>query len=123
MPPEIPQSAAEILRGYDAPLPPPSPPRTFRIEDLPNIWTLTPKAVDWVAESLIPDGAITLLCGDSGVGKSTLALALAGAVAHGQPFLGRSTKQRGVLYVDRENPDYVVQARVRSLRIAEIECI
>ena len=122
MPPDIPQSAAEILRGYDAPLPPSSPPRTFRIDDLPNIWTLTPRAADWVIELLIPDGAITLLCGDSGVGKSTFALALAGAVAHGQPFLGRAAKQRGVLYVDRENPDYVVQARVRSLRIAETDC-
>ncbi len=122
MRPDIPKSAAEILRGYDVPQPPPSPPHTFRIDDLPNIWTLKPKAADWVVESLIPDGAITLLCGDSGVGKSTFALAMAGAIAHGQPFLGRTTRQRGVLYVDRENPDYVVQARVRSLRIAEIEC-
>lgn len=119
MQPDIPKSAEEILRGYDAPQ---SPPRIFRIEDLPNIWTLKPKSADWVVESIIPDGAITLLCGDSGVGKSTFALALAGAVAHGQSFLGRVTKQRGVLYVDRENPDYLVQARVRSLRIAEIDC-
>lgn len=119
MRPDIPESAAEILRGYDAPQ---EAQRIFRIENLPNIWTLEPKAADWVVESLIPDGAITLLCGDSGVGKSTFALALAGAVAHGQPFLGRASKQRGVLYVDRENPDYIVQSRVRSLGIAETEC-
>lgn len=91
----------------------------WRIEDLPSIWDLEPRAPEWIVEGLVPGGAITLLSGDSGVGKSTLALALAGAVAHGEPFIGRATRQSDVLYIDRENPDYIVQERLRTLGIRE----
>src|SRR5258708_8594351 len=75
----------------------------FRIEDIPSVWQCV-ASIKWIIEGLIPAAAVTLLCGDSGIGKSTLALALAGAVAHGKPFLGRATAQRPVLYVDRANP-------------------
>ena len=90
----------------------------FRIEDIPSVWTCE-ASVTWLIDNLIPEAAVTLLCGESGTGKSTLALALAGDVAHGKPFLGRSTIQRPVLYVDRENPLSVVRERLHRLGIVE----
>jgi AAA domain len=90
----------------------------FRIEDIPSVWQCD-ASVEWLIEGLIPEAAVTLLCGDSGIGKSTLTLALAGAVAHGKPFLGRSTTQRPVLYVDRENPLSVVRERLHRLAVVE----
>jgi predicted ATP-dependent serine protease len=74
-------------------------------------------SVTWLIDRLIPERAVTLLCGDSGVGKSTFALALAGSIARGKAFLGRATQQRGVLYVDRENPLSVVRERLQRLGI------
>lgn len=91
----------------------------FRIEDIPSVWNCE-ASTKWLIDGLIPEAAVTLLCGDSGVGKSTLALALAGAVAHGKPFLGRASAQRSVLYVDRENPLAVVRERLDRLGIVEI---
>ncbi len=93
-------------------------PRQFRIEDIPSIWQCQ-ASTTWLIDRLIPEAAVTLLCGDSGIGKSTFALAVAGAVAHGQAFLGRGTVQRPVLYVDRENPLAVVRERIDRLGIIE----
>jgi Bifunctional DNA primase/polymerase, N-terminal/AAA domain/Primase C terminal 1 (PriCT-1) len=90
----------------------------FRIEDIPSVWQCE-ASTKWLVDNLIPESAVTLLCGDSGIGKSTLALALAGAVAHGGLFLGREIEKRPVLYVDRENPLAVVRERIERLAIAE----
>jgi RecA-family ATPase len=64
--------------------------------------------------------AVNLWTGESGDGKSTLALALAAAVATGQPFLGRATIQCPVVYLDRENPIAVVKDRLNRLGIRDI---
>lgn len=93
------------------------PRAAMRVEDIPSVWNFEASA-EYVVEDLILSGAITLLTGDSGVGKSTLALALAGAVAHGQAWAGRAVRQRRVLYLDRENPLYVVKDRLHRMGIA-----
>ena len=111
---EIPDDAMRILRAV--PDGTAAKPSIFRIEDIPSVWDCDAR-VTWLIDRLIPERAVTLLCGDSGVGKSTFALALAGAVAHGKPFLGRTTEQRHVLYVDRENPLPVVRERLERLGI------
>jgi predicted ATP-dependent serine protease len=94
----------------------------FRIEDLPSVWAMT-ESTEWVVEGFIPEGSVTLVTGDSGIGKSTLALAAAGAVAHGLPFLGRTTLQKPVLYIDGENPVSVVRERLERLHIAEMDAL
>ncbi len=94
----------------------------FRIEGLPDVRTLDGRT-EWLLDGLIPRGAITLLTGDSGVGKSTLALAIAGAVAHGQPCLGCSPKQARALYVDGENPLHVAKERLERLGIASTDAL
>jgi len=93
---------------------------TFRVEHVPPVWSFEAR-VCWAVEELIPESAVTLLTGDSGVGKSTLALALAAAVARGDRFLGRETCQRKVLYVDRENPLAGVKERLHRMGIGPTE--
>lgn len=51
---------------------------------------------------LIPEGSAVLLYGSPKVGKTTLAAHLAAAIAAGSTFLGRSARQRRVLYCDFE---------------------
>lgn len=46
------------------------------------------RGADWMYEGLIPYDAFGVLLGDSGVGKSTLAVDLAVAIATGTPFAG-----------------------------------
>jgi hypothetical protein len=102
--------------GSLAELEQPTQRETLGIPNLPDMWDFDAR-IEWLVEGLIPAGAVTLLTGESGVGKSTLALALCGAVAHGTRILGRETRQRTVLYLDRENPGQVVRERLHRLRI------
>ncbi len=94
----------------------------FSLNLLPSIWKLDMRT-SWVVEGLVTESAVTLLTGDSGVGKSTFGLAVAGAVAHGVPFVGFPTMQRRVLYVDGENPGGVVRERLGRLGIAETDAL
>ncbi len=96
----------------------PTKPLSFSIDDIPSVWQCE-ASTKWLIDGLIAETAVTLLSGDSGIGKSTFVLALGGAVAHGLPFLGRESVQRSVLYVDRENPLAVVRERIERLGIAE----
>lgn len=52
---------------------------------------------------LIPQQSISIVVGDSGVGKSPLLYQAAISVAAGLPFLGRAVSQGRVLYLDFEN--------------------
>jgi len=91
----------------------------FAVRVLPLAWRMEGGRMEWIVEGLLAAGSVTLLSGDSGIGKSTLALQLAGCVAHGTPFLEREVMRRPVLYVDRENPLFVVKERLLRLRIPE----
>src|SRR5262245_30880164 len=91
----------------------------FHVRSIPSVWSFEAGEIEWVLEALVAAGTVNLLTGDSGIGKSTFALALAGAIAHGKPFLGRPTKRCPVLYVDRENPLPITKERLLRLRIEE----
>src|ERR1035438_3031029 len=54
-------------------------------------------------DGLIPPGAVSILVGDSGIGKTPLAYQLALSLAAGLPFLGLPAKPAKVLLVDFEN--------------------
>jgi hypothetical protein len=92
----------------------------FSIASIPSIWSYN-ATVSWIIDGLIIEGGVTLLTGESGVGKSTLALALCGSVVHGVPFIGRQTKRSKVVYIDKENPASVVRERLARLKIEETE--
>lgn len=57
----------------------------------------------WLIEGLVPEGALTALVGESGVGKSMVALDWALCVATGMPWLGVYPVQKGfALYIAAE---------------------
>jgi hypothetical protein len=77
---------------------------------------------------LVPKQSISLVVGDSGIGKSPLLYQAALCVATGMPFLGRQTSQGRVLYLDFENGlaqvDELIGCLARHLGLAEIpECL
>ena len=87
-------------------------PRISRIDQLPSVWSIDVQPQGWLVDGLIPSEAITLVTGASGIGKSMVALAMAGCVVWGASFLGRRCLQRPVLFLDRENPLSVVRDRI-----------
>lgn len=87
-----------------------------RFEDIPNIQMMDIPEPGYIVPSLgIARNTITLWTGPDGHGKTILAQSMAVAVAKGSQFLGMPCPQCPVLYVDLENPDYVVQARLRTI--------
>src|SRR5690349_19680344 len=56
----------------------------------------------WLLEPLLPSGAVAMLYGPSGVGKSFIAMAWAHAIAHGLSWLGRNVRKGSVIYVAGE---------------------
>ena len=84
-------TAAEILEEADAPGP------------------------EWVVDNLVPSGGVVLLVGRPKSGKSTLARALAVAVAQGRPFLGRGVRQGAVLLISLEDRPKDAARHLRTL--------
>ena len=69
----------------------------------------------WIWEGILPEGGTSLLVAKPKVGKSTLALNLAGAVARGVSFLERDTKQSSVIYLALEEKREEIQYRLKVL--------
>lgn len=126
LPPDEVHQIAESVGRYEPKAP--AAPRQGRVEEraltvpeVPSIRSFAGVKVDWVVDELFAESTVNLLAGDSGVGKTTLALACAGAVVAGKPFLGRRTARRPVLVLDRENPLAVVLDRFDRLGIEDGE--
>src|SRR6266851_4598742 len=61
-----------------------------------------PQTRRYVVPGLLPDGALSILYGDGGLGKSYLALHLALCAALAHPFAGRPLEKHRTLYLDAE---------------------
>jgi hypothetical protein len=85
------------------------------VADIPDICDCDIKPPQWLAEGLLPRGALILWAGSDGSAKTWLALALAAAVAQGSEFLDRQCVRSVAVYLDYENPGHEVQARVQKL--------
>lgn len=72
------------------------------------------KARLWLVAGMICQGLI-IFAAPPKSGKSWLALALALAVARGEPFLGHATEQAGVLYLALEDSFSRIQSRLFNL--------
>ena len=62
----------------------------------------------WLVKGMLPQQGIGLLFGESGAGKTFLAIHTALCVATGVPFFGNRTRQGGVLYVAAEGGSSVI---------------
>lgn len=94
------------------------PPKVTSIDELGSVWTAE-ASVDWLIPDLLPEASVNLLCSRSGTGKTWLAYFLAGSVAHGSQVFGKIAKKHKVVYIDGENPLFVVKDRLFKLGIAE----
>lgn len=70
----------------------------------------------YLVDGLLPSRSLTLLAGESGLGKSAFVYQLAMCVAAGKPFLGRAVRQGLVLVLDYENGLQQIVQLCRSLR-------
>jgi hypothetical protein len=61
---------------------------------------IRPEPVEWLWEPYIPSGAISLVQGDGGTGKTTMTLAIAAALTRGEALPSGSTP----IAVKRNNP-------------------
>jgi hypothetical protein len=96
----------------------PAFPATPRLEiaTLPSVWEMNSQ-VEWLVDGMIPRSSVNLISAESGTGKTWLAHAIAGTVAHGASFIGRTVRQAPVLYLDGENPLFLVKRNLRDLGI------
>jgi hypothetical protein len=105
-------------------------------KNIPNVTPLLRlKDPEWVVDRMLPLGGVTIFCAAQGGNKTTVALALAKAIANpiatdfkflGREILGHTRKQIGdgaflglpdipVLYIDRENPPVVIGNRLKRM--------
>jgi archaellum biogenesis ATPase FlaH len=95
---------------------PKTKPVVYSYADVLSVWDYQ-STVSYIVEDFLPEGAITLLTGDSGHGKTIFATALAGAIVTGGQFLGKQAVRRKVLYLDRENPLALVKQHLFDLHV------
>jgi archaellum biogenesis ATPase FlaH len=88
------------------------------LSQIPSVWRLESNLV-WSVEQMIAQGSVTLICAESGTGKTWFGYYLAGCVSHGLPVIGLTSHRSKVLYVDGENPLYVVKQRLLDLAVQE----
>ncbi len=94
----------EFLGENDGCLRAVSPEHQIRnIADVPSVLACAFAKVSWLVEGMIAEGTVNVLTSEPGAGKTTVALALADAVARGAEFAGMKTARRPVLVLDREN--------------------
>ena len=73
--------------------------------------------IDFIHDPLLPEGSITLVCGDAGIGKSYISLFLGFIISEGMDFLGSKTKKKNVLFVDLESSLPLLNTRIQSINI------
>lgn len=72
----------------------------------------------WIIQDLIPVGAVTMLGGDGGLGKSLLGMQLTTAVATGRPWIGMQPMEVRALGVHCEDTDDELHARQADINQA-----
>ena len=74
---------------------------------------------EYLLEKLIPKNSIALLFGRGGIGKTSISMQIARAIANGLPFDTMQTIQTPVYYIDFENPLAVLKERVEKIGQSE----
>lgn len=68
-----------------------------------------------LVDGFIQPETVTSFIGGSDKFKSTILLALAAAISTGKPFIGRKCKKSKVLYMDKENPNFLIGDRLKKI--------
>lgn len=71
--------------------------------------------VTWLVEGLLATGSTVIFASRPKIGKSWAVLQLGHCIATGKPFLARSTKKSGVVYLALEDPLKRLQSRLWGL--------
>ena len=74
-----------------------------------------PEPTQWRLDGWLPEGTVTLLSANGGVGKSNLSLQLAIALAHGMSLFDVATKPSKVLILSGEDEARTVHFRVANI--------
>jgi len=89
---------------------------------------VTTVPIEWLIPNLLPVGEVSIMFGDPGVGKSTVAAAIASAVSTGDEEVIDSTESHNVLFMSAEDsPEFVIKPRMESLdgdmkRVSVLAC-
>lgn len=83
----------------------------WREIDISNVLTSPPKPTQFLIETLVPVGHLTLLAAHGGAGKSIFALQAAICLSLGLPFMGKVTHQCRLLFYSAEDSEDIVQKR------------
>lgn len=75
----------------------------------------TPEPTQWRLEGWLPEGTVTLLAANGGVGKSNLSLQMGVALAHGMSLFDLATKPSRVLVLSGEDEARTVHFRVANI--------
>jgi hypothetical protein len=81
-----------------------------------------PEPVSWLWEPYIPSGAISLIQGDGGEGKTTLSLAIAAAVTRGKPLPGNDAAAAPACVVVQNAEDSYSQTIRPRLELFGADC-
>jgi len=93
----------------------PAEPGDVQPMDWGQLHAVEPEPPAWRLEGWLPEGTVTLLAANGGVGKSNLSLQLGVALVHGQEFMGLQTKQSKVLVLSGEDEARTVHFRVGNI--------
>lgn len=83
--------------------------------DWGSLATTQPEPTQWRLEGWLPEGTVTLLSANGGVGKSNLSLQLGVALATGAKFMDIDTKPSRVLVLSGEDEARTVHFRVANI--------
>lgn len=83
--------------------------------DWGRLHSTQPEPTQWRLEGWLPEGTVTLLAANGGVGKSNVSLQLGVALAHGQALFDLPTKPSRVLVLSGEDEARTVHFRVANI--------
>lgn len=120
--------APHIVEPYTGPIPLPSrdpiekdyyeEPSNAFVERSFSAATLAGKPVpdrDWLINDWVPNGQVTMIYGDGGVGKSLIAIHMAACSAAAVPWFGRSVKHGNAIFMTAEDSRDEIHIRLDAI--------
>ncbi|MFW6116378.1 MAG: AAA family ATPase [bacterium] len=71
--------------------------------------------IDWIIEGVLESNGTAMFYGDSGIGKTFIAMHMAACIGSGSQWFGAKTSRRRVLYLDGENGKALMHRRAQMV--------